>query len=483
MIGYSPVKLKVWLLRERGLSLRQILDFCPEIDENRQILTCLRRTAVGLYWEPGISGGTDPYLCDEDLIALVNYITDNARDANTLTVRDVLDAARELKRQRAHRAVAELVRLNNSKLTKDICLELTEPSRSWVNDFCLRNGLKLAHRTEIERSRLLAGCFSELRSFLKSIEADLAEVPDTLLFNADETMLSGKRRYKGVTDAGATIAIGFEIKEAEHLTAMITVSAAGALVPPFFILHGLSKLPQSLQKSTSRCWFGSSLNGWMTRYTFVDWTVNFCNWLSLYRQSLPSADAAKPAMLILDGHLTRLNPAAIDYFRKNNVRVVILPPHSTHILQPFDVLVASSFKSNFKKNMSHLTSKSDTITADTLLVNAVKAAIDACNQASTFSHSVGAFERPGIRPFNPEILRNNPYVLDYQPPEPNRRPFTISGKVITRNDVCQEIWEHLRQKRPLDDDTMRIVDETLEQRAQTRPLSNGRPLTPYHHHK
>ena len=96
---------------------------------------------------------------------------------------------------------------------------------------------------------------------------------------------------------------------------------------------------------------------------------------------------------------------------------------------------------------------------------------------------IGAFERPGLRPFNPEILRNNPYVLDCQPPEPKRRPFTISGKVITRDDVCKEIWEHLRQKRPLDDDTMRIVDRTLEQRAQNRPLSNGRLLTPYHPHK
>lgn len=37
MIGCSLVQLKVWLLRERGLSLRQILDFCPEIDENRGI--------------------------------------------------------------------------------------------------------------------------------------------------------------------------------------------------------------------------------------------------------------------------------------------------------------------------------------------------------------------------------------------------------------------------------------------------------------
>ena len=178
-------------------------------------------------------------MCDEHLIALVNYITDNARDANTITVHDVLDAAHELKRQRAHLAVAEFVRLSNSKLTKDSCLEPTEPKRSWVNDFCLRNGLKLAPRTEIEKFRLTAGCSTELRRFLKSIEA------------------------------------------------VLTI-------------------------------FGSITYG-----------------LSFYHR------------------IRRIS------------------------CKTLNVLVASSVKSHFKKDISHLTSKSNTITADTLLVNAVRAVIDA----------------------------------------------------------------------------------------------------------
>ena len=55
------------------------------------------------------------------------------------------------------------------------------------------------------------------------------------------------------------------------------------------------------------------------------------------------------AILFLDGHSSRLCPAAIDYFQRHNVTVIILPSHTTHILQPFDICISSPLKTCFKK--------------------------------------------------------------------------------------------------------------------------------------
>ena len=207
-------------------------------------------------------------------------------------------------------------------------------------------------------------------------------------------------------------------KQDEHLTAMVTVSAVGARIPLFIILPGLVKLPDSLADFTSRCWFASSLNGWMTRFTFLDWCVNFRRWLSFHRASLPVHHAQSKAVLFLDRHTTLVNPAATDYFSRNRVSVIVLPPHTTYILQPFDVGIAAAFKNTFKKNMWRALSETEQLTADEMRHAAVRSAIDASDQATTRCGS--SFRRTGIHPCDWWSLLSNPYVLpgqaDQNPP-------------------------------------------------------------------
>lgn len=481
MIGLSVKQIEVWNLRKDGASYSAIKRSLPEIKHNHAIMVCLRRTALRLYWEPECDGGTDPYLSDEDTLKLVDYIRENAAVANTLATHEVIDAARSLKKERNHTAVQELIALKTRQLAQDICLEPEEPSRSWVNDFCCRTGLRVAPRTEIERTRLQASHIADLQSFITRIGPELQGVPPELLFNADETMLSGKRKYKGVVDVTEQVALAEVPKQAEHLTAMVTVSAVGARIPLFIILPGLVKLPDSLADFTSRCWFASSLNGWMTRFTFLDWCVNFCRWLSFYRASLPAHHAQSKAVLFLDGHTTRINPAAIDYFSRNRVSVIVLPPHTTHILQPFDVGIAATFKNTFKKNMCRALSETEQPTADELRHAAVRSAIDASDQATTFTRCGSSFRRTGIHPCDWRPLLSNPYVLPGQGDQ-NRptRGLNIGGQVLTSPQTAAVVLQHALARRAPDDHTLYIVTPALEQAAMTRPVSDGRLLTSYH---
>lgn len=58
-------------------------------------------------------------------------------------------------------------------------------------------------------------------------------------------------------------------------------------------------------------------------------------------------------LLILDGHSSHTkNIKAIDLARKNNVIILVVPPHCTHKLQPVDLSFNKPFSSAFGKEHS-----------------------------------------------------------------------------------------------------------------------------------
>jgi hypothetical protein len=65
--------------------------------------------------------------------------------------------------------------------------------------------------------------------------------------------------------------------------------------------------------------------------------IDFCSQPSLYRLSLPSDIADEPVLLLLDGHISRRNTMALTFFNLFNVDILIVPGHTTHVLQPFNV--------------------------------------------------------------------------------------------------------------------------------------------------
>ena len=68
----------------------------------------------------------------------------------------------------------------------------------------------------------------------------------------------------------------------------------------------------------------------MQTYIFTRWFEHFL------RHSKPSAE--EPVLLILDGHLThKRNLDVIKLARANHVTIVVIPPHTSHRLQPLDV--------------------------------------------------------------------------------------------------------------------------------------------------
>ena len=63
----------------------------------------------------------------------------------------------------------------------------------------------------------------------------------------------------------------------------------------------------------------------------------------------PTSESALKArdeyrLLLFDGHSSHVNPRFLDYYVENKIIPYCLPPHTTHRLQPLDVLIFGPYK-------------------------------------------------------------------------------------------------------------------------------------------
>ena len=154
----------------------------------------------------------------------------------------------------------------------------------------------------------------------------------------------------------------------------------------------------------------SQSSGWMTGRLFLAFAYYFVASISTYRLQLPLQLRGKTIYLFVDNHPSRCNSKAIELFAMNNIKLITFPAHCTHVLQPFDVGVASSFKLNMTSFRFSATIKdkvvgmNDASKARYLTISSI---INAWNMIP-FEVLQKSFVSSGLHPFNPEIPSNNP---------------------------------------------------------------------------
>ena len=85
--------------------------------------------------------------------------------------------------------------------------------------------------------------------------------------------------------------------------------------------------------------FNCSDNGWITKKHYIEW-------FDFFLKTIPPT---KPVLLIEDGHSSHVSIEVIKLVRKNNVHLLCLPSHTTHLLQALDVGIFKSLKSYYNK--------------------------------------------------------------------------------------------------------------------------------------
>jgi DDE superfamily endonuclease len=144
------------------------------------------------------------------------------------------------------------------------------------------------------------------------------------------------------------------------------------------------------------------------------------------RQSRKSQKGAH-RILLCDGYRSHLTREILQFCEDQQIHIFALPPHTSHILQPLDVVLFQPYKHFHAKAVDNATR------TECSKFNKLKflAALRDIRTATFKPHSIlSAFRECGIAPYNPQIVLAK--VQDYQAP-PSLNPPQSSTPSKTSN--------------------------------------------------
>ncbi|CAR25347.1 KLTH0G17358p [Lachancea thermotolerans CBS 6340] len=252
----------------------------------------------------------------------------------------------------------------------------TRLGRNFGWKFRQRDGFHSSKARQIDCSRLKASDVNNIAMWLsEDAYKILSTTPAELVFNADEigfghTINSTNRhsRYVSFTNSQKMHGKGvvYKAKEAATNTKTLTtvtacVSAAGEIVPPMVTAsssiaklktecHTFNPRFETLARSKLHPGVGENTlllftsNGWNNSKAFFE----YIKWFDSHTEHLAFDQGdnmpQKQRVLIIDNHYSHYCRPVLDYVATRKITLLLLPPNTTHVLQPLDVGVFSCLK-------------------------------------------------------------------------------------------------------------------------------------------
>jgi len=186
----------------------------------------------------------------------------------------------------------------------------------------------------------------------------------------------------------------------EFISLLACISATGVALPPALIYQGESDTLQSTWVEdwsiSSIAYFAVSANGWSCDAIGRQWVQSV-----FHRHT--SQNTRGRRLLIVDGHSSHVNMEFILLCDQLRILLLILPPHSTHRLQPLDVSLFAPLARYYTNGLNNLMFESLGI------VSISKRSFwsifwPAWQQAFSESNVLSGFKKTGIWPFDPSII-------------------------------------------------------------------------------
>ena len=135
---------------------------------------------------------------------------------------------------------------------------------------------------------------------------------------------------------------------------MACVCADGSTLPPALIYQGASGDLQNTWlddlHEQNEALFASSTNGWSSAGFGLAWLKRF--------DQYTRHKGSRRRLLIVDRHSSHVNWSFISLADSLQILLLVLPPHTTHRLQPLDVGLFSPLSNAYSKKLNAYTHKS-----------------------------------------------------------------------------------------------------------------------------
>jgi DDE superfamily endonuclease len=209
----------------------------------------------------------------------------------------------------------------------------------------------------------------------------------------------------------------------EFISLLASICADGTTLPPALIYKGASGDLQDTWMEDlgekEQAFFASSTNGWSSN------AFGLAYLKQVFDPSTRAKAGRKRRLLIVDGHSSHVNMEFIRTCDRLKILLIILPPHSTHRLQPLDVGCFLPLSTCYSIELNKVIEKSAGLVSFTkrMFWPTFKAAWD---KSMTEENILSAFAKTGIWPYKPQIILS---VIG--PSQPETPPKASSNMIAT----------------------------------------------------
>jgi len=323
--------------------------------------------------------------------------------------------------------------------------DLQPVGQLWIPHFVRRNprvasiiGRKLA------AERASAATPEQIRAFLELVEEmrQRFNIPYDDVYNMDETGVA-----LGVCTNTRVLASSLKIKayikspeNREWVSIIECISATGKKLRCVVIFKG-----QCLQST----WFTpEAVPDWLYTTSENGWTSNEIGGEWLRRIFLPetAVPAGQHRLLILDGHGSHIDIEFLWLCKQNQVVLVFLPPHTSHVLQPLDLTPFSVIKSRYRSQIRDLALLDDA--APVKKERFIRCYHFAREESLTERVIRAGWRAAGICPYNIDLVLASSQVQQRPTtPEHQEQPLSPTRALYTTPRKPQDIYLAQQQLR------------------------------------
>ena len=250
------------------------------------------------------------------------------------------------------------------------------------------------YRAKATSESVVSDYFERLDNVLTKF--NLKENPQCI-YNVDEKGIQTEHAPPYIISAGKSTPAITSSRSATT-TILGCGNALGTMMPPFYIFKGKKFSSDLLKGSLTGSQGIVTDSGWSNALAFQEFLKSY------FLKYVQRSSNDQTVLLMFDGHRSHVNIPVLEWAMAHNIELLVLPAHTSHLLQPLDVACFGPLQRIYNSEC-HKFIRSNPYSNITRY-HIAELSSKAYEHALSAPNLKSAFKRTGIFPFDPSAIES-----------------------------------------------------------------------------